>query len=74
MPLKQEGDMPQSEKVIQCMLADAQMCLDSGMPERAFETYRHIVELMSNVTVQYNLGCLYAQGKGTKRDFLQAAY
>ncbi len=71
---KQEERTPQSEKVIQCMLANAQMCLDSGMPERAFETYRHIVELTPNVTAQYNLGSLYAQGKGTEQDFLQAAY
>jgi len=71
---KQGGQKPQSEKVIQSMLANAQMCLDSGMPERAFETYRHIVELTPNVTAQYNLGSLYAQGKGTEQDFLQAAY
>lgn len=71
---KREGGMPQSEKVIQRMLANAQMCLDSGMPERAFETYRHIVELTPDVTAQYNLGSLYAQGKGAKQDFLQAAY
>lgn len=71
---KQGGQNPQSEKVIQRMLDNAQMCLDSGMPERAFETYRHIVELTPNVTAQYNLGSLYAQGKGTEQDFLKAAY
>lgn len=73
-PSKQEGEALQSEKVIQRMLADAKICLDSDMPEKAFETYRHIVELTPNVTAQYNLGSLYAQGKGTKQDFLQAAY
>lgn len=71
---KQEGCVPQSEKMIQHMLAEAEMYLDSGMPERAFGAYRHIVELTPNVTAQYNLGSLYAQGKGTERDFLQAAY
>lgn len=71
---KQKGQKPQPEKVIQRMLANAQMCMDSGIPERAFETYKQIVELTPNVTAQYNLGSLYAQGKGTEQDFLQAAY
>ncbi len=63
-----------SEKVIQHMLAIAEMSLESNTPEMAFDTYRKIVELTPNTTAQYNLGSLYAQGKGTDQDFLQAAY
>lgn len=63
-----------SEKVIQIMLTNAEVCLKSDMPERAFETYKQILELTPNTTAQYNLGSLYAQGRGTDRDFLQAAY
>lgn len=66
--------VPLSEKVIQYMLTNAEVCLESNMPEMAFETYRKIVELTTNTTAQYNLGSLYAQGKGTNQDFLQAAY
>lgn len=68
-----EGSRP-SEKAIQRMLANAYTCLESDMPERAFETYKQIVELAPDTTAQYNLGSLYAQGKGTNKDLLQAAY
>lgn len=69
------GDKPlSSEEVVQIMLTNAEIYLESDKPERAFETYKQIVELTPNATAQYNLGSLYAQGKGTDRDFLQAAY
>lgn len=72
--LTSDEKVPSSEKVIQHMLVNAERCLESNMPENAFETYRQIVELAPNATAQYNLGSLYAQGKGTDQDFLQAAY
>lgn len=72
--LKSEDNSLPSEKVIQDMLTNAEICLKSNMPEKALETYRKIVELTPNTTAQYNLGSLYAQGKGTDQDFLQAAY
>lgn len=64
----------ESEQVIEQMLAMGEMLLNDGMDERAFSTYKSIVELEANVTAQYNLGILYATGRGTKKDFLQAAY
>ncbi len=63
-----------SAQVIEQMLAVGQMLLNDGMDERAFFTYKNIVELEANVTAQYNLGVLYATGRGTKQDFVQAAY
>lgn len=72
--LTADEKVPSSEMVIQYMLANAEVCLESNMPEMAFETYRKIVELTPNTTAQHNLGSLYAQGKGTDQDFLQAAY
>lgn len=71
---KSENKSLPSEKVIQSMLANAEVCLESNMPERAFETYKQIVKMAPNTTAQYNLGSLYAQGRGTDKDFLQAAY
>lgn len=72
--LKLKDNPLPSENVIQTMLTNAELYLDSDMPERAFETYKKIVELTPNTTAQYNLGSLYAQGRGTEQDFLQAAY
>lgn len=63
-----------SGQVIEQMLANAQMLLNEGMEERAFDTYKSIVKLEADVTAQYNLGVLYATGRGTEQDFLQAAY
>lgn len=62
-----------TENIIQVMLANAAGCLED-MPERAFGIYKQIVELAPDITAQYNLGVLYAQGKGTAQDFLQSAY
>lgn len=68
------GQNIKSEEIIQAMLANGEMYLDIGQPEKAFQTYKSIVELVPDTTAQYNLGSLYAQGKGTEQDFLQAAY
>lgn len=62
------------EDIIQQMLDNAQICLAEGMPERAFLTYQQIVDLVPEASAQYNLASLYAQGKGTEQNFLQAAY
>lgn len=63
----------ESEEVIRTMLANAQAFLAADNPERAFETYQRIVEIAPDPVAQYNLASLYAQGKGTVQDFLQAA-
>lgn len=38
------------------------------------EQYRFILRLEPNATALYNLGSLCAQGRGTPRDFCEAAY
>lgn len=73
-PLKLQDSPLHPEKAIQAMLTDAEICLESNRPEMALETYKRIVEMAPNTTACYNLGSLYAQGRGTDRDFLQAAY
>lgn len=77
-PDRKQGDASnpniKSEDVVQVMLVNAKACLDDGRPEQAFDIYKSIVEMALDPTAQYNLGSLYAQGKGTEQDFLQAAY
>ena len=77
-PDRKQGDASRrnikSGDVIQTMLVNAKACLDDDRPEQAFDLYKSIVEMALDTTAQYNLGSLYAQGKGTEQDFLQAAY
>lgn len=63
-----------SQSVIDIMLANAEICLKEGKQESAFKTYNDILEIDSgNSKAQYNLGILYALGKGTEQDFLKSA-
>lgn len=48
--------------------------MDDGDYEHAAEQYKNILKLEPNETAQYNLGSLYAQGKGVKQDFMEGAY
>lgn len=54
------------------MMADNAM--ENGDYERAVECYKNILKLKPNEAAQYNLGSLYAQGKGVKQDFMEGAY
>ena len=63
-----------SEKVIGAMLALAESFLNEGKARQAVEQYETILKLCPNATALYNLGSLYAQGKGTTRDYCEAAY
>lgn len=56
------------------LLAVAERLLNEGHEERAFQMYKSIAESSSDPTAQYNLGSLYAQGKGTEQSFLEGAY
>lgn len=62
------------EIAIEALLAAAECFLDSGEDSRAVEQYRFILRLEPNATALYNLGSLCAQGRGTPRDFCEAAY
>lgn len=63
-----------SEDVISAMIVTADEAMDNGDSARAVEIYKHILRLTPNGTAQYNLGSLYAQGKGINQDFKEAAY
>ena len=53
-----------SQGIIETMLMLADISMANGDYERAIQTYKNILELQPNETAQYNLGSLYAQGKG----------
>ena len=67
---KQSG----SEEVIEMMTIIAGTLLANNDYEKAVDMYRSILKLHPNETAQYNLATLYAQGKGVKQDFKEAAY
>lgn len=71
---KSQPEKKESEKVIDVMLALAESMLNAGDAKRAVEQYKSILQLCPNSTAQYNLGSLYAQGKGVKQDFGESAY
>ena len=53
-------------------VADAAM--DKGDYSLAVDTYQRVLKLEPNTDAQYNLGSLYAQGKGVAENFMEAAY
>ncbi len=63
-----------SEAIIDTMLTTANAAVDKGNFSEAVEIYKTVLNLEPNITAQYNLGSLYAQGKGVERDFTEAAY
>ena len=63
-----------SQQIIESMLRIAQANMESEDYARAVETYKSILRMQPNATAQYNLGSLYAQGKGVVRDFREAGY
>lgn len=63
-----------SQQIIDAMIANADICMKNGEFSRAFDTYREIVKLCPNTTAMYNLGNLYAQGKGVEQNYLEGAY
>lgn len=65
---------PSSKDVVNMMVMMANMAMENGDYERAAEGYKNILKLEPNETAQYNLGSLYAQGKGVKQDFMEGAY
>ena len=65
---------PSSKDIIDMMVMMADMAMNEGNYERAVESYKNILKLEPNETAQYNLGSLYAQGKGVEQDFMEGAY
>ena len=50
------------------------MAMDREDYAAAADQYKNILKLEPNETAQYNLGSLYAQGKGVEQNFMEAAY
>lgn len=65
---------PGSKDVIDRMVMMADMAMDRGDYAAAADQYKNILKLEPNETAQYNLGSLYAQGKGVEQNFMEAAY
>ncbi len=63
-----------SKGVIDMMVMMANMAFEEGNYEEAFQGYMEVLKLEPNDVAQYNLGSLYAQGKGVKQDFIEGAY
>ena len=68
------GTTANSQEIIDTMIAVANLAIEKGDYRLAVETYKSILELQADETAQHNLGTLYAQGKGVKQDFREAAY
>lgn len=71
---KKEEKKTGSQDVINGMLMNADICMNQGNFKQAFDTYKQIVTMQPDTTAQYNLGSLYAQGKGTEQNFFEAAF
>lgn len=71
---KCQSNQKSSDQVIEVMLAQADNLLKEGKAEQAVAQYKSILELRPHAVAQYNLGSLYAQGKGTARDLCKGAY
>ena len=63
-----------SKNVIDTMVALAGVFINNDDYTGAVGIYQNILRLQSNKIAQYNLGTLYALGKGVKQDFKEAAY
>ncbi len=63
-----------SKGVIDMMVMMANTAFEEGNYEEAFHGYLEVLKLEPNDVAQYNLGSMYAQGKGVKQDFIEGAY
>ena len=65
---------PSSKDIINMMVMMADIAMDKGDFAAAADQYKNILKLEPNETAQYNLGSLYAQGKGIEQNFMEGAY
>lgn len=65
---------PSSKDLIGALMVNADVAMEKGDYAIAVEMLKTIVSFEPNVRAQYNLGSLYAQGKGTGQSFLEGAY
>ena len=62
-----------SKDIIDMMVMMAEIAMEKD-DFAAADQYKNILKLEPNETAQYNLGSLYAQGKGVGQDFMEGAY
>ena len=65
---------PDSKAIIDMMVMMADIAMNEGDFASAVDQYKNILKFEPNETAQYNLGSLYAQGKGVEQDFMEGAY
>lgn len=70
---KARPDPKGSDQVMDVMLAQAESLLKDGKAGLAVEQYQNILKLRPHAVAQYNLGSLYAQGKGVAQDLCKGA-
>lgn len=70
---KAQPNPKNSDQVIDVMLAQAESLLKDGKAGLAVEQYQNILKLRPHAVAQYNLGSLYAQGKGVAQDLCKGA-
>ena len=71
----QKEENNSAKDIVASMLDQALTYIDAGRPEQAVDLYHRIlVTEPKQPTALYNLGSLYAQGKGVAQDFLEAGY
>ena len=70
-----EGKSVSPEGIMVFLLNQALFYINAGRPDQAVDLYHKILESEpKQPTALYNLGSLYAQGKGVDQDFLEAGY
>ena len=72
--MDKNGKQISSRDVIDAMVALAGVFVNNDDYTGAVDIYQKILRLQPNKIAQYNLGTLYALGKGVKQDFKEAAY
>ena len=63
-----------SKDIVDMMMKMADVAMSNGDYTAAVDQYKNILKLEPNETAQYNLGSLFAQGKGVGQDFMEGAY
>lgn len=73
--LKKDNEIPkESDRVIENMRMIAQAQDEAGNHKKAFEMYKAIVEIKEDGDAFFNLGVLYATGRGVRKDYLTASH
>lgn len=70
----QQTPHPSSAEMLETILMMADLAVDKGDYGQAVNIYKSILLQEPNETAQFNLGNLYAQGKGVEQDYLEGAY